>query len=174
MTAARRRHQVPLYILGSSLFGLESAAALGLPYAFASHFAPDALEAAVALYRRDFQPSEQLAEPYVIAGAGVIAADAHRGRGAPAAGTDPAGPRPDVPGPWPDADRRGRRGAAGRSRRRAGGPHAALHRRRHRRPGAGMAGPVRRPRRRRRAHPGVVGGRAGGVRCIPWAGRAEP
>ena len=67
--------RVPLYILGSSLFGAQLAAALGLPYAFASHFAPDALEAAVALYRRDFQPSEQLAEPYVIAGAGVIAAD---------------------------------------------------------------------------------------------------
>ena len=67
--------KVPLYILGSSLFGAQLAAALGLPYAFASHFAPDALEAAVATYRRDFQPSDQLAEPYVIAGAGVIAAD---------------------------------------------------------------------------------------------------
>ncbi|MCW3159041.1 LLM class flavin-dependent oxidoreductase [Micropruina sonneratiae] len=66
---------VPLYILGSSLFGAQLAAALGLPYAFASHFAPDALEAAVATYRRDFRPSAQLAEPYVIAGAGVIAAD---------------------------------------------------------------------------------------------------
>lgn len=67
--------RVPLYILGSSLFGAQLAAALGLPYAFASHFAPDALEAAVATYRRDFRPSEQLAQPYVIAGAGVIAAD---------------------------------------------------------------------------------------------------
>ncbi len=67
--------RVPLYILGSSLFGAQLAAAFGLPYAFASHFAPDALEAAVATYRRDFRPSEQLAEPYVIAGAGVIAAD---------------------------------------------------------------------------------------------------
>ena len=67
--------RVPLYILGSSLFGAQLAAALGLPYAFASHFAPDALEAAVATYRRDFRPSAQLAEPYVIAGAGVIAAD---------------------------------------------------------------------------------------------------
>ena len=67
--------RVPLYILGSSLFGAQLAADLGLPYPFASHFAPDALEAAVATYRRDFQPSEQLAEPYVIAGAGVIAAD---------------------------------------------------------------------------------------------------
>jgi len=66
---------VPLYILGSSLFGAQLAAALGLPYAFASHFAPDALEAAVATYRRDFRPSAQLAEPYVIAGAGVIASD---------------------------------------------------------------------------------------------------
>ncbi|MFT3859797.1 LLM class flavin-dependent oxidoreductase [Micropruina sp.] len=67
--------RVPLFILGSSLFGAQLAAALGLPYAFASHFAPDALEVAVATYRRDFRPSEQLEQPYVIAGAGVIAAD---------------------------------------------------------------------------------------------------
>lgn len=66
---------VPLYILGSSLFGAQLAAALGLPYAFASHFAPAALLDAVALYRREFQPSEQLDEPYVIAGVGVIADD---------------------------------------------------------------------------------------------------
>ncbi|WP_101523199.1 LLM class flavin-dependent oxidoreductase [Nocardioides houyundeii] len=66
---------VPLYILGSSLFGAQLAAALGLPYAFASHFAPQALQQAVATYRRSFQPSEQLAEPYVIAGANVVAAD---------------------------------------------------------------------------------------------------
>ncbi|NUR86049.1 MAG: LLM class flavin-dependent oxidoreductase [Nonomuraea sp.] len=66
---------VPLYILGSSLFGAQLAAALGLPYAFASHFAPDALEEAVAVYRREFKPSAQLAEPYVIAGVNVIAAD---------------------------------------------------------------------------------------------------
>lgn len=66
---------VPLYILGSSLFGAQLAAALGLPYAFASHFAPDALHEAVALYRRDFQASAQLAEPYVIAGVNVIAAE---------------------------------------------------------------------------------------------------
>ena len=66
---------VPLYILGSSLFGASLAAQLGLPYAFASHFAPDALHRAVALYRQNFQPSEQLAEPYVLAGANVFAAD---------------------------------------------------------------------------------------------------
>jgi len=66
---------VALYILGSSLFGAQLAAMLGLPYAFASHFAPDALEPAVALYRREFRPSEQLDEPYVIAGVNVIAAD---------------------------------------------------------------------------------------------------
>jgi luciferase family oxidoreductase group 1 len=66
---------VPLYILGSSLFGASLAAALGLPFAFASHFAPDALEPAVDLYRRDFQPSTQLDEPYVIAGVNVVAAD---------------------------------------------------------------------------------------------------
>jgi len=65
---------VPLYVLGSSLFGAQLAAALGLPYAFASHFAPEALEQAVARYRREFRPSAQLAEPYVIAGINVIAA----------------------------------------------------------------------------------------------------
>ena len=66
---------VALYILGSSLFGAQLAAMLGLPYAFASHFAPDALEQAVALYRSEFRPSEQLDEPYFIAGVNVIAAD---------------------------------------------------------------------------------------------------
>ncbi|WP_116449890.1 LLM class flavin-dependent oxidoreductase [Blastococcus litoris] len=73
---------VPLYVLGSSMFGATLAAALGLPYAFASHFAPQMLEPAVAAYRREFRPSEQLAEPHVIAGANVVAADtaeeAHR------------------------------------------------------------------------------------------------
>jgi luciferase family oxidoreductase group 1 len=67
--------RVPLYILGSSLFGAELAAALGLPYAFASHFAPDALQAAVATYRRRFRPSEQAERPHVIAGVNVLAAD---------------------------------------------------------------------------------------------------
>jgi luciferase family oxidoreductase group 1 len=65
---------VPLYILGSSTYGAHLAAVLGLPYAFASHFAPQALEEAVAIYRREFRPSAQLAEPYVIAGVNVIAA----------------------------------------------------------------------------------------------------
>jgi luciferase family oxidoreductase group 1 len=66
---------VPLYILGSSLFGAQLAAALGLPFAFASHFAPGALIDAISLYRREFRPSAQLAEPYAIAGVNVIAAD---------------------------------------------------------------------------------------------------
>lgn len=66
---------VPLYILGSSLFGAKLAAALGLPYAFASHFAPAALEPALAAYRAEFQASEQLDRPYVIAGVNVLAAD---------------------------------------------------------------------------------------------------
>ena len=57
---------IPLYILGSSLFGASLAAALGLPYAFASQFAPAALRDAVAVYRSEFRPSEQLAEPHVI------------------------------------------------------------------------------------------------------------
>jgi luciferase family oxidoreductase group 1 len=65
----------PLYILGSSLFGASLAAALGLPFAFASHFAPAALEQAVELYRRDFRPSMQLDAPHLIAGVNVVAAD---------------------------------------------------------------------------------------------------
>ena len=66
---------VPLYILGSSLFGAQLAAALGLPYAFASHFAPDALDDAIAIYRRDFRPSAQLAEPHLMIAANAIAAE---------------------------------------------------------------------------------------------------
>ena len=66
---------VPLYILGSSLFGAQLAAALGLPYAFASHFAPGALEAALEVYRRDFRPSAQAERPYAIVGVNVVAAD---------------------------------------------------------------------------------------------------
>jgi len=73
-TPGRGTH-VPLYILGSSLFGAQLAAILGLPYAFASHFAPAALQQAVALYRKEFRPSPQLNQPYVIAGANAIAAD---------------------------------------------------------------------------------------------------
>jgi luciferase family oxidoreductase group 1 len=70
---------VPLYILGSSLFGAELAAQLGLPYAFASHFAPRFLHEALAVYRKEFKPSRQQAEPYAIAGVGVIAADSADG-----------------------------------------------------------------------------------------------
>jgi luciferase family oxidoreductase group 1 len=66
---------VPLYLLGSSTFGAKLAAALGLPYAFASHFAPAALHDAIAAYRAEFRPSEQLEAPYVIAGCNVVAAD---------------------------------------------------------------------------------------------------
>jgi luciferase family oxidoreductase group 1 len=66
---------VPLYMLGSSLFGAKLAAALGLPYAFASHFAPAALDAALAAYRDEFKPSDQLQQPYVIVGVNVFAAD---------------------------------------------------------------------------------------------------
>lgn len=66
---------VPLYILGSSLFGAQLAAALGLPYAFASHFAPQEMMSAVTLYRERFQASEQLSEPYVMLGYNVFAAE---------------------------------------------------------------------------------------------------
>ena len=66
---------VPLYILGSSLFGAQLAAELGLPYGFASHFAPQLLFEAISAYREGFKPSQQLESPYVIAGVGVIAAE---------------------------------------------------------------------------------------------------
>lgn len=66
---------IPLWILGSSLFGAQLAAMLGLPYAFASHFAPDALDEALAIYRRDFKPSKQLSAPYAAAAYNVFAAD---------------------------------------------------------------------------------------------------
>ncbi|MDA0369753.1 MAG: LLM class flavin-dependent oxidoreductase, partial [Proteobacteria bacterium] len=66
---------VPLWILGSSLYGAQLAAMLGLPYAFASHFAPQALMQAVSIYRERFKPSAQLAEPYVMVGCNAIVAD---------------------------------------------------------------------------------------------------
>jgi luciferase family oxidoreductase group 1 len=66
---------VPLYVLGSSMFGATLAAALGLPFAFASHFAPAKLQPAVQAYGGEFQPSAQLDAPYVIAGVNVVAAD---------------------------------------------------------------------------------------------------
>jgi luciferase family oxidoreductase group 1 len=66
---------VPVWILGSSLFGAQLAAHLGLPYAFASHFAPTMLEAALDIYRRTFQPSAYLDKPYAMVAAGVCAAD---------------------------------------------------------------------------------------------------
>ncbi len=67
--------RVPLWILGSSTYGARLAAALGLPYAFASHFAPADLLVALDLYRREFRPSDQLAESYAMAGLNVYAAD---------------------------------------------------------------------------------------------------
>ena len=67
--------EVPVWILGSSLFGARLAAHLGLPYAFASHFAPDALVDAVALYRAQFRPSVHLDRPHVMAAVNVICSD---------------------------------------------------------------------------------------------------
>jgi len=66
---------VPVWILGSSTFGAQLAAWLGLPYAFASHFAPRFLETALTIYREQFRPSEQLDAPYVMAAVGVLAAE---------------------------------------------------------------------------------------------------
>jgi len=65
---------VPLYLLGSSTFSAELAAQMGLPFAFASHFAPDYLETALRIYRERFQPSPALDRPYVIVGVNVVAA----------------------------------------------------------------------------------------------------
>jgi luciferase family oxidoreductase group 1 len=67
--------EVPIWILGSSLFGAQLAAYLGLPFAFASHFAPAALTQAIAIYRERFQPSPQLAAPHVMLGVTVVAAE---------------------------------------------------------------------------------------------------
>jgi luciferase family oxidoreductase group 1 len=66
--------KVPIWILGSSLYGAQLAAMLGLPYAFASHFAPQMMMQALDMYRSSFRPSEQLAEPYVMLGYNVCAA----------------------------------------------------------------------------------------------------
>ena len=67
--------EVPIWILGSSTYGAQLAAALGLPYAFASHFAPSQMRDAMTLYREQFQPSAQLDAPYVMLGVNVFAAD---------------------------------------------------------------------------------------------------
>ena len=67
--------KVPLWILGSSTFGAQLAAQLGLPYAFASHFAPDQIDAAIEIYRRHFQPSDQQATPHLMLALNVFAAD---------------------------------------------------------------------------------------------------
>jgi luciferase family oxidoreductase group 1 len=69
---------VPLWILGSSTYGAQLAAALGLPYAFASHFSPEQLLPALDIYRRHFKPSAQLAKPYAMVGVNVIAAGTDR------------------------------------------------------------------------------------------------
>src|SRR5689334_8351579 len=67
--------RVPVWILGSSLFGAQVAAALGLPFAFASHFAPQMLHEAIGIYRERFTPSEHSQQPFVMLGVNVVAAD---------------------------------------------------------------------------------------------------
>lgn len=67
--------EIPIWILGSSTFGAQVAAEFGLPFAFASHFAPAALFEAMAIYRERFKPSDRLAKPYVMLGVNVVAAD---------------------------------------------------------------------------------------------------
>ncbi|MBY0509472.1 MAG: LLM class flavin-dependent oxidoreductase [Rhodospirillaceae bacterium] len=66
---------IPLWILGSSLFGAQLAGVLGLPYGFASHFAPDALMEALKIYRGTFQPSQQLQKPYAMIGVNIVVAE---------------------------------------------------------------------------------------------------
>jgi luciferase family oxidoreductase group 1 len=66
---------VPVWILGSSLFGAQLAAVLGLPFAFASHFAPQMMDEAAEIYRREFTPSEYRARPYLMLGLNVVAAE---------------------------------------------------------------------------------------------------
>ena len=67
--------RVPIWLLGSSLYSAQLAAMLGLPFAFASHFAPDAMMQAIDIYRRTFRPSQQLARPYAMLTVNVFAAD---------------------------------------------------------------------------------------------------
>ena len=67
--------EVPLWILGSSLFGAQLAAELGLPFGFASHFAPQYLDMALRIYRERFKASAQLAAPYVLAGINIVAGE---------------------------------------------------------------------------------------------------
>ncbi len=102
---------VPLWILGSSTYGAQLAAALGLPYAFASHFAPDQLIPALEIYRERFKPSAQLAKPHAMVGVNIIAADTEA-RGA-AAGDDATDVvcehLPWRARPQPSADRRYRK-----------------------------------------------------------------
>lgn len=111
---------VPLWILGSSLFGAQLAAALGLPYAFASHFAPGEMMNALAVYRRNFKPSAQLDRPYAMLTVNIMAADTDEEaryhftsqqqafinlrRGTP--GLLPP-PIPDIDDYWSDAERPG-------------------------------------------------------------------
>jgi len=70
--------QVPLWILGSSLYGAHLAAEMGLPYAFASHFAPQACLAALKIYRSQFKPSTQLSKPYAMVGINAVAAESRK------------------------------------------------------------------------------------------------
>lgn len=100
--------EVEMWILGSSLFGAQLAAHLGMPYAFASHFAPDHLDAALATYRQNFRPSEAWDKPHVMAAMTVIAADTDEEAKLLATSLDqafvalrsgePGGLRPPVPG----------------------------------------------------------------------------
>ncbi len=128
--------EVPLWILGSSLFGAQLAAEFGLPYAFASHFAPDALDAALDVYRARFKPSKQLDKPYAMAGVNIIAAESDAEARHLATTQQNVLRRPLSRGAWPQqaADRRYRQLLDGAGKG-AGRTHAGLCD--HRRPGQG-------------------------------------
>ena len=123
--------EVPIWILGSSLYGAQVAAYLGLPFAFASHFAPAMMMEAMAIYRQRFRPSEQLAAPNIMLGMTVVAAELGRGGAVPilvVAAVD-AEQQDRAPGPSAAASR-GFRGAARSLRPRDPGRRAVLRRRR--------------------------------------------
>ncbi len=140
--------QVPVWILGSSLYGAQLAAYLGLPYAFASHFAPELLEQALAIYRETYRPSARWPEPHAMVGVNVVAADsdAEGARLLTSLQQRFLGMRRGVRGPLPRPVRvDGRLVERLRARRRR--THAGGHRQRRAREGAA------RTRRHRAAHP---------------------
>ena len=174
---ARRRADVPIWILGSSLFGAQLAAALGLPFAFASHFAPAAADARrSSSTARRFKPSEQLERPYVMLGVNVFAAETDDGGAAAvhvaAAGLRQPAPRPPGRCRRPiDGYRRAARPPARPASPRSG---AVLLGSRLARDRAARPGGVRRPHRRGRADAHLADLRSRARGCAPTSWRPRP